>query len=139
MLRKVHLMHSVIGPLVFYLILVVFLVGIILVLSSILGERHSERATGDPYESGMITAGPVRGRFQVNFFLLAVLFVIFDLEAVFIFGWAVAIREVGWVGYGEVIVFIAVLLGALFYLWRVGALEISRSIRVRMGKYDGEG
>jgi NADH-quinone oxidoreductase subunit A len=68
-----------------------------------------------------------------------VLFVIFDLEAVFIFGWAVALREVGWIGYGEVIVFIAVLLGALFYLWRVDALEISRSIQIRMRKYDGEG
>jgi NADH-quinone oxidoreductase subunit A len=103
---------------------VVVLVAMILVISRLLGQSHHERATGSPYESGMMITGSARGRRDVSFFLLAVFFVIFDLEAVFIFGWAVAIREVGWSGYVEILIFIGVLLATLLYLWRVGGLEV---------------
>jgi NADH-quinone oxidoreductase subunit A len=63
----------------------------------------------------------------VRFYLVAVLFVIFDLEAVFIFAWAVAARQAGWAGYIEILVFIGVLAAALAYLWRVGALDWHQS------------
>jgi len=92
-------------------------------LSYLLGERHNESATGSPYESGILSEGSARVRLSAKFYLVAMFFVIFDLEAVFIFAWAVAARETGWLGYGEVFVFISVLLVTLGYLWRVGALD----------------
>jgi NADH-quinone oxidoreductase subunit A len=95
-------------------------------LSFLLGERHRERATGQPYESGVPVTGSARLRFDVRFYLIAVFFVIFDLEAVFIFGWAVDLRELGWPGYVEIVIFIGVLLAGLVYLWRLGALEMRK-------------
>lgn len=110
-------------PLAAYFFIVLLLVGFMLGLSYILGERHKERATVEPYESGALITGSARVRFDVRFYLVAVFFVIFDLEAVFIFAWAVAARELGIVGYAEIVIFIVVLLAGLVYLWRIGALE----------------
>jgi NADH-quinone oxidoreductase subunit A len=110
-------------PLGVYTALVVFLVGAMLGLSYLLGQRHHDRSTDFPYESGISSEGSARVRLSAKFYLVAMFFVIFDLEAVFIFAWAVAVRETGWIGYLEVSVFILVLLAALGYLWRVGALE----------------
>jgi NADH-quinone oxidoreductase subunit A len=111
-------------PLAFYFVAVVVLLATIIGLSALLGESHRERTTAEPYESGMMLTGSARRRFDVNFYLMAVFFVIFDLETAFIIGWAIALRQVGWSGYVEVVVFIAILLAALVYLWRVGALEV---------------
>jgi len=111
-------------PLVIYSAAVVTLVTVMIVLSYILGQRHGERATAEPYESGIVSTGPARIRFDVKFYLVAVFFVIFDIEAVFIFAWAVALREVGWAGYIEALIFIGILLAALIYLWKIGALEL---------------
>ncbi|HEY9436261.1 MAG TPA: NADH-quinone oxidoreductase subunit A [Blastocatellia bacterium] len=94
-----------------------------LALSYLLGQRHRARATGEPYESGVVSTGSARLRFSAQFYLVAMLFVIFDLEAVFIFAWAVAFREVGWTGYAGVLAFIGVLVAALIYEWRLGALD----------------
>lgn len=101
---------------------IVVVVGM-LVISYVLGQRHAERATGEPYESGILPTGTARIRFDVKFYLIAMIFVIFDLEAVFIFVWAVALHEAGWTGYVDILVFIGVLVAALAYLWRVGALD----------------
>ena len=110
-------------PLGVYVLAVVILVSLMIVLSSLLGERHREKQTGEPYESGIVSTGTARVRFDIKFYLIAMFFVIFDLEAVFIFAWAVSIRENGWLGYGEMLVFIGVLTATLVYLWRIGALE----------------
>lgn len=112
-------------PLGVYFLAVVIIVSVMLVLSSLLGERHREKQTDEPYESGIVSTGTARGRFDIKFYLIAMFFVIFDLEAVFIFAWAVSIRENGWQGYGEMLVFIGVLTATLVYLWRIGALEWS--------------
>lgn len=106
-----------------YFILVVVVVAGMLSLSSVLGQRHQERATGSPYESGILSEGSARVRLSAKFYLVAMFFVIFDLEAVFIFSWAVAGRELGWTGYWEVLIFTAILMAALAYLWRLGALD----------------
>jgi NADH-quinone oxidoreductase subunit A len=119
-------------PLAVYFVAVVILAAIMLVLSYILGERHGERATGQAYESGMLPTGSARLRLSVKFYLLAMFFVIFDLESVFIFAWAVAFRELGWIGYAEVLFFIGVLLAALIYLWRIGALDWGTTRRKAM-------
>jgi len=106
-----------------YFFAVVALVAFMILLSYFLGERHRERATGEPYESGILSTGTARVRFDVKFYLVAVFFVVFDLEAVFIFAWAVSLRELKWAGYVEILIFIGVLMAALVYLWRLGALE----------------
>jgi len=92
-------------------------------LSYMLGQRHQEHATGTPYEGGIVSTGTARIRLSVKFYLVAMFFVIFDLEAIFLFAWAVAARELGWTGYAEVLVFVGVLVAALIYLWRGGALD----------------
>jgi len=110
-------------PLAVFFILAVLLVAFMLAVSFVLGQRHRSRAAGEPYECGIVSTGSAQVRFGVKFYLMAMFFVIFDLEAAFIIAWAVAARELGWMGYLEVLVFVAVLIAALFYLWRVGALE----------------
>jgi NADH-quinone oxidoreductase subunit A len=126
-------------PLVLYFAAVIFVVSTMILLSYVLGQRHQERATADPYESGMPVTGSARVRLSAQFYLVAMFFVIFDLEAVFIFAWAVSAREVGWLGYAEILVFIAVLGAALLYLWRLGALEWGpvRARRRRKGESSG--
>jgi len=72
----------------------------------------------------MVVTGSAHVRLDASFYLIAVFFVIFDLETLFIVSWAVAIRELGWLGYFEILVFIAILFVSLIYLWRVGALDL---------------
>ncbi len=110
-------------PLALYFVVVVILVAGMIGVSYVLGERHRDRATGDPYESGIVSTGSARLRVSAKFYLVAMFFVVFDLEAVFIFAWAVALREVGWSGYIEALIFIGVLVATLVYLWREGALD----------------
>ncbi|MDE3218527.1 MAG: NADH-quinone oxidoreductase subunit A [Nitrospirota bacterium] len=86
-------------------------------------RRHRDPGAGTPYESGIVSEGSARVRLSVRFYLVAMFFVVFDLEAVFLFAWAVAAREVGWAGYWEVVTFIGVLIAALMYLWGVGAMD----------------
>jgi NADH-quinone oxidoreductase subunit A len=120
-------------PLAVYIILVGMLVMAMLSMSFVLGERHHDRATGSPYESGILSEGSARVRFSAKFYLIAMFFVIFDLEAVFLFAWAVAVRESGWAGYAEALLFIMVLLATLAYLWRVGALDWRQGSRRMAG------
>jgi NADH-quinone oxidoreductase subunit A len=110
-------------PIVVYFIAVFALVASMLVLSYLLGQRHKERATGEPYESGIVSTGSARLRFSVKFYLVAMLFVIFDLEVAFVIAWAIAFRESGWTGYFGILFFIGVLVAALIYEWRLGALD----------------
>jgi NADH-quinone oxidoreductase subunit A len=109
-------------PLIVYSGLAV-LVTATMLASYVLGQRHYDPTTGTPYESGIVSEGSARVRLSARFYLVAVFFVVFDLEAVFLFGWAIAAREVGWAGYWEVLIFIGVLMAALAYLWGVGALD----------------
>lgn len=112
-----------IWPFAVYFVAILTVVGIMLGLSYVLGERRREQKTGEPYESGILSTGSGRVRLTARFYLIAMFFVIFDLEAVFLIAWALAARELGWTGYLEVVVFSIILLAALFYLYRVGALE----------------
>jgi NADH-quinone oxidoreductase subunit A len=114
---------AVLWPLAVYFLLTVLIVGGMLVLSYILGQRHREKATGEPYESGIVSTGTAHIRFDVKFYLVAMFFVIFDLEAVFIFAWAVSLREAGWPGYVEMLFFIGFLVATLVYIWRLGGLD----------------
>lgn len=114
-------------PLLVYGAAVLLLVGVMIGLSYLLGQRHQERATGEIYESGIVTTGSARLRFSAHFYLVAMFFVIFDLEAVFIIAWAISFKELGWTGYFGVLVFIVILLAVLIYEWRSGALDFGLS------------
>jgi NADH-quinone oxidoreductase subunit A len=85
----------VVWPLAVYFAAVILIVATMLSLSYVLGQRHKEPATGSPYESGIVSEGSVHVRLSVKFYLTAMFFVVFDLEAVFIVLWAVAGRELG--------------------------------------------
>jgi NADH-quinone oxidoreductase subunit A len=110
-------------PLVVYFIAVLALVASMLGLSCLLGQRHHDRDTDTPYEAGMAPTGSARLRFATSFYLVALFFVIFDLEAVFLFAWAIAARTLGWSGYVGMLIFMGVLAAALFYEWRLGVLD----------------
>jgi len=96
-------------------------------LSYLLGQRHDEKATGEQFESGMVTTGSARVRFSAHFYLVAMFFVIFDLEAAFLIAWSVAFNELGWEGYIAASVFILILIVVLIYEWRIGALDFGLS------------
>jgi NADH-quinone oxidoreductase subunit A len=111
------------GPAGIYILGVLLIIGIMLGLSFILGQRHKGRATEEAYESGIVTTGSARIRFSAKYYLVAMLFVIFDLEVALIFAWAVAARELGWTGYLGIVVFTVILAAGLIYEWKMGALD----------------
>ena len=116
--------HAVrLWPLLLYFASVLAVVVGMIGISYGLGPRHSERSTGVPFESGILPTGSARRRISISFYLMAMFFVIFDMESVFLFAWAVAARPLGWTGFIEVVVFIVILLVALVYLWGQGALD----------------
>lgn len=110
-------------PLLVYAALVILIVGGMIGLSYFLGQRHKETQTDTIFESGIKTTGDARIRFPVHFYIVAMFFVIFDLEAAFIISWAIAFRETGWPGYIGVLIFIIILFVVLLYEWRIGALD----------------
>lgn len=116
---SVHLLW----PFLLYGIAVVSLVSGILFVTWFLGERHEEHATNEAYEGGVLATGTAKLRFSVDFYIVAIFFVIFDVEAVFILSWAVSIRAAGWTGYTAIATFIGVQFVLLFYLWKTGALD----------------
>jgi NADH-quinone oxidoreductase subunit A len=121
-------------PFVVYFIAVIAVAASIIIISYVLGERHREQATGQPYESGIKSIGSARLRFSIKFYLVALFFVIFDVESMFIFAWAIAFRELGWAGYISVLVFVGVLVAAFVYLWRLGALDWGTAKRKHLEK-----
>ena len=113
-------------PLLIYALGVLFILAFMLGFSFVLGQRHVGRETNVPYESGIKTTGTARIRFSAKFYLVAMLFVIFDLEVVFIFAWAIVARQLGWPGYWGLLVFVTILVAGLFYEVRMGALDFLR-------------
>ena len=94
-------------------------------LAAVLGGRAHGRTKNKPFESGVDSVGSARLRFSAKLYLVAMFFVIFDVEALYLFAWSVSVRESGWVGFIEATIFIGLLLIGLVYLWRIGALEWS--------------
>ena len=92
-------------------------------ISVILGRRSREGAKGEPYESGIKPVGDTRSRFPVKFYLIAILFIIFDIEVVFLYPWAIIYRQLGVFGFVEMMVFVVILLVGYFYVLGKGALK----------------
>jgi len=106
-------------------------VGLLLILSTWLGQRRPDPEKGRAYESGIIPSGTARLRYPVPFYRVAIFFLLFDLEGVFIFAWASAFRELGWAGWLQMTFFIGVLLLGLAYIWRKGGLAWGKATRQR--------
>lgn len=131
--NEIH--SNALWPLLLYAIVVVILLVAILTLSYCLGQHHRDRATNQPYEGGIEQTGSARLRFSVRFYLVAMLFVIFDVEAVFIILWALGFYELGWPGYIGVAIFIGQLVVVLIYEWGIGALDIGIDAKKILRKY----
>ena len=97
----------------------VFMVG----LSCILGPKSAKAVKGQPYECGMTTVGPTRRRMTIRYYIVAMLFLVFDIEILFLYPWAVTTRNMGLFGFIEMLVFVAILFVGYMYVWKKGALE----------------
>jgi NADH-quinone oxidoreductase subunit A len=117
----------VLWPFLVFAAFVFALLTLILSLSYFMGQRHNERATSEPYESGILETGSARLRFSAQFYMVAMMFVIFDIEVVFIVLWALAFKELGLPGYLSMCVFIGLLFAVLIYEWSLGALDFGPS------------
>lgn len=113
-----------------------------MLLSYFIGPKTKAPAKNTPYESGIVSVDHNQTRFGNHYFLYAIFFVIFDLETIFLFAWVIAFDEVGWLGFFEASIFILVLLAALVYLIRIGALELKhrhQEHRAQQLNFDNKG
>ncbi len=110
-------------PLFVILLLAAFIGVAIIVLSTILGHRNATSVKLMPYECGMDPIGTARKRFSVRFFVIGMLFIVFDIELIFLFPWAAIYDKLRFFGFVEMLVFVLVLLVGLVYVWKKGALE----------------
>ena len=101
----------------------------IVVLSTLIGQRRPSRVKNQAYECGMTPVGDARQRFSVKFYLVAMLFILFDVEAVFLYPWAILLRELKMFGFWEMLVYIGIVLVGFFYIWKKGALDWSKPHR----------
>lgn len=109
-----------------YMGAVVFLAAAILGLSAWVGVKRPTREKLSPYECGIQPVGDARDRFSVSFYLVGMLFILFDVEAVFLYPWAVVYKELRWFGFLEMLLYIVILLAGYVYIWKKGALDWSR-------------
>jgi NADH-quinone oxidoreductase subunit A len=114
-----------------YIFGIVFVCAFMLAIPVLMGGRSIGRAKTEPFESGIVSVGGARLRLSAKFYLVAMFFVIFDIEALFLYAWSVSVRESGWPGFIEVLIFVLVLLVGLIYIWRIGALDWSSETRRR--------
>ena len=110
-------------PLLIFALIVLGLIGALVTLSFVLGPSKPYKRKLAPYESGIIPDTPAVRRLSVRFYLTAMLFIIFDVEAVFFYPWAVLLRQLKWFGVVEMLVFIGILLVALAHIWKKGGLD----------------
>lgn len=117
---------SAYAPLLLHLILAMLLSGALLTLSSVVGWRRPSKIKNQAYECGMTPTGDARAPFSVKFYLVGILFILFDVEAIFLYPWAYIFRSLHWFGFVEMAVYIGILLVGYFYLWKKGALDWNR-------------
>jgi NADH-quinone oxidoreductase subunit A len=109
---------------VFLLILVALVLALVIfTATSLAGPRNMTPEKATPYESGSESTGANHLKLSIKFYLTAILFVVFDIEAVFLYPWSASFRELGWFGFGEMLSFLIILTITLVYAWRKGALE----------------
>ena len=110
-------------PLLLHFAIALGIAGAIVTLSYFVGQHKPTHAKVSPYECGVPPIGDARSRFSVKFYLVAMLFILFDVETVFLYPWAVILRELKMFGFWEMMVYIAIVLIGLFYVWKKGVLD----------------
>jgi len=110
-------------PILILLVISTVLAAVVILLSTFLGPRRPTRRKLQPYESGMTPLGPAQRRMPIKFYLVAVLFILFDIEVIFFYPWAVVFRQLGLFAFIEMLVFVGILLVGYVYAWKKGALE----------------
>jgi NADH-quinone oxidoreductase subunit A len=123
-------------PFLIHILMAGGIAGAIVLLSRLIGQRKPTRAKLSPYECGMTPVGDSRQRFSVKFYLVAMLFILFDVEAIFIYPWAVILRELKAIGQGlfallEMLVYIGIFLVGFFYVWKKGVLDWGETAKGR--------
>jgi NADH-quinone oxidoreductase subunit A len=114
------------APLLLHILVALGIAGTILLVSSVIGWSRPSREKGMPYECGVQPTGDAREPFSVKFYLVAMIFILFDVEAVFLYPWAYVYRDLRWFGFFEMLIYILILLAGYIYLWKKGALDWSR-------------
>src|ERR1700688_2044691 len=112
-------------PVVVQAVIAVVIAAALVAISFLLGKRVRNRVKDSPYESGIAPTGSARERFSVKFYLVAIVFILFDIEAVFLYPWAVVYRELKMFAFFEMLLFIVLVLVGFFYVWKKGALDWS--------------
>jgi NADH-quinone oxidoreductase subunit A len=112
-------------PVLLQVAIAMAIAALMLGLSFVLGKRVRNRVKDMPYESGIVPSGDARHRFSVKFYLVGMLFILFDIEAIFLYPWAVVYRELKMFAFVEMLVFILLILCGFFYIWKKGALDWS--------------
>ena len=110
-------------PLLVHFVVAAGLSGAIILLSTFVGNQRPSRAKQQPYECGILPTGDAREPFSVKFYLVAMLFILFDVEAIFFYPWAYVFRELRLFGFVEMMLYVAILLVGYLYLWKKGALD----------------
>jgi NADH-quinone oxidoreductase subunit A len=118
-------LHSY-APLLLHILVAMGLAGAILLASTLVGQRRPTRAKLQAYECGMLPTGDAREPFSVKFYMVAIVFILFDVEAIFLYPWAYIYRDLRWFGFIEMMVYIGILLVGYVYLWKKGALDWNR-------------
>jgi NADH-quinone oxidoreductase subunit A len=114
-------------PVLLQVVIAMAIAALMLGLSFALGKKVRNRVKDMPYESGIVPTGDARHRFSVKFYLVGMLFILFDIEAIFLYPWAVVYRELKMFAFVEMLVFILLILCGFFYIWKKGALDWSYS------------
>ena len=114
------------GSLLLMFVLAAGLAGVLLVLSALIGKHKRTREKDMPYECGIRPTGDAREPFSVQFYMVALVFILFDIEAIFLYPWALVYRELKVFGFVEMVLYIIILLAGYIYLWKKGALDWNR-------------
>jgi NADH-quinone oxidoreductase subunit A len=116
-------------PLLMHFTLVLLLAVAIVLLSYFVGQHKANKSKMSPYECGMEPVGDVRQRFSVSFYLVAMLFILFDVEAVFLYPWAILLKQLKMFGFWEMMTYVLIVLVGFFYVWKKGVLDWSKPSR----------
>jgi len=117
---------SAYAPLLIHVLLAMAIAGILIALSSLVGYRRPSRVKAQPYECGVQPTGDAREPISIKFYLVAIAFILFDAETMFLFPWAYVFREIGWFGFNAMLVFILLLAAGDIYLWKKGVFDWNR-------------
>ncbi len=125
-------------PLLIHLAVAFGLASGIVILSQIIGRHRYTRAKFQPYECGMAPVGDARERFSVKFYMVAMFFILFDVEAVFLYPWAILLKELRMFGFWEMLVYMAIILVGLFYIWKKGVLDWAETSKGAVSTYSSQ-